>query len=279
MRQVCGKPTVLDESLTGFPALLDAFAAGAMDVARLKLSRFGGITPLRKARDLCLAMGVGIAIEDSAGGDIVERRPPSTWQRASQTMACSTRSCRVGRSGSMSRSDPVDTTRWPCPGPLPALAWASRWTWNCSARRWPGCGDRRQRTGLLAERAPARAPTRLAARLLARLRPDCWAGSTILRIEHLSKHFGNLPVLNDISFDVSTGEVLCLIGPSGSGKSTLLRCVNYLETPTGGRITSTVSSWEPVKKRVGWSTFATKSWPASGPRSGWSSRASTFSLT
>ena len=62
------------------------------------------------------------------------------------------------------------------------------------------------------------------------------SGSTILRIEHLSKHFGNLPVLNDISFDVSTGEVLCLIGPSGSGKSTLLRCVNYLETPTGGRI-------------------------------------------
>ena len=71
VRQVCGKPTVLDESLTGFPALLDAFAAGAMDVARLKLSRFGGITPLRKARDLCLAMGVGISIEDSAGGDIV----------------------------------------------------------------------------------------------------------------------------------------------------------------------------------------------------------------
>ncbi len=62
------------------------------------------------------------------------------------------------------------------------------------------------------------------------------AGSTILRIEHLSKHFGTLPVLNDISFDVPTGEVLCLIGPSGSGKSTLLRCVNYLETPTGGRI-------------------------------------------
>ena len=62
------------------------------------------------------------------------------------------------------------------------------------------------------------------------------AGEVILRIENLSKQFGEQPVLHDISFDVSTGEVLCLIGPSGSGKSTLLRCVNHLETPTGGRV-------------------------------------------
>jgi cis-L-3-hydroxyproline dehydratase len=71
VREMAGKPMVLDESLTGFPALLDALVAGGLDVARLKLSRFGGITPLRKARDLCLAMGVAISIEDSAGGDIV----------------------------------------------------------------------------------------------------------------------------------------------------------------------------------------------------------------
>ena len=45
-----------------------------------------------------------------------------------------------------------------------------------------------------------------------------------------------LQVLQDISFDVSVGEVLCLIGPSGSGKSTLLRCINHLEPPTGGRV-------------------------------------------
>ena len=42
-----------------------------MDAARLKLSRFGGITPLRKARDICAAMGVAVSVEDSAGGDIV----------------------------------------------------------------------------------------------------------------------------------------------------------------------------------------------------------------
>jgi cis-L-3-hydroxyproline dehydratase len=71
VRQQAGKPMVLDESLTGFPALLGALEARAVDVARLKLSRFGGITPLRKARDLCLAMGVAVSIEDSAGGDVV----------------------------------------------------------------------------------------------------------------------------------------------------------------------------------------------------------------
>jgi len=52
----------------------------------------------------------------------------------------------------------------------------------------------------------------------------------------LCKDFGREPVLQDISFEVSTGDVLSLIGPSGSGKSTLLRCVNYLETPTAGRV-------------------------------------------
>ncbi len=73
--------------------------------------------------------------------------------------------------------------------------------------------------------APWRAPSNAAA-----------ANDTILRVQHLSKNFGNQTVLHDISFDVTVGEVLCLIGPSGSGKSTLLRCVNCLETPTGGRI-------------------------------------------
>jgi cis-L-3-hydroxyproline dehydratase len=70
VRQQSGKPMVLDESLTDFPALLNGLENGALDVARLKLSRFGGITPLRKARDICSAMGVAVSIEDSAGGDV-----------------------------------------------------------------------------------------------------------------------------------------------------------------------------------------------------------------
>ena len=54
--------------------------------------------------------------------------------------------------------------------------------------------------------------------------------------KNLKKNFGKLEVLRDISLDVREGEVVVLIGPSGSGKSTLLRCLNQLETATGGQI-------------------------------------------
>ena len=58
----------------------------------------------------------------------------------------------------------------------------------------------------------------------------------LLRIEHLSKRFGPLVVLDDVSLTVAEREVIAIIGPSGSGKSTLLRCVNRLEEPAAGRI-------------------------------------------
>lgn len=58
----------------------------------------------------------------------------------------------------------------------------------------------------------------------------------IIKVEHLSKSFGNHEVLKDIDFEVDKGEVICIIGSSGSGKSTLLRCMNLLETPTSGTI-------------------------------------------
>ncbi len=58
----------------------------------------------------------------------------------------------------------------------------------------------------------------------------------ILEIRHLSKSFGSHEVLKDIDFNVSKGDVTCIIGASGSGKSTLLRCINLLETPTSGEI-------------------------------------------
>lgn len=62
------------------------------------------------------------------------------------------------------------------------------------------------------------------------------AGKYVLRIENLQKSFGDHEVLKDISFNVSCGDVISVIGPSGSGKSTMLRCINLLEEPTGGRI-------------------------------------------
>lgn len=58
----------------------------------------------------------------------------------------------------------------------------------------------------------------------------------ILYVAGLSKHFGKLQVLSDISFSVERGETICLLGPSGSGKSTLLRCINWLEPPDAGRV-------------------------------------------
>ena len=58
-----------------------------------------------------------------------------------------------------------------------------------------------------------------------------------IRVEDLHKSFGELEVLKGISFAAGRGDVIAIIGGSGSGKSTLLRCVNFLETPTSGRIT------------------------------------------
>jgi len=59
---------------------------------------------------------------------------------------------------------------------------------------------------------------------------------SIISVSHLKKSFTDLDVLKDISFDVKKGEVLGIIGPSGSGKSTMLRCINQLETVSGGTI-------------------------------------------
>ena len=57
-----------------------------------------------------------------------------------------------------------------------------------------------------------------------------------LEVKNLQKRFGNTEVLKGIDFSLEKGDVLVIIGSSGSGKTTLLRCLNFLETPSGGSI-------------------------------------------
>ena len=58
----------------------------------------------------------------------------------------------------------------------------------------------------------------------------------LIDVQHLTKEYGDLKVLNDISDKIYQGEKVAVIGPSGSGKSTFLRCLNVLEDPTDGYV-------------------------------------------
>ena len=59
----------------------------------------------------------------------------------------------------------------------------------------------------------------------------------MIDVKNLSKSFGDLHVLKDITEHIAPGEKIVIIGPSGSGKSTFLRCLNLMEEPTSGSIT------------------------------------------
>jgi polar amino acid transport system ATP-binding protein len=58
----------------------------------------------------------------------------------------------------------------------------------------------------------------------------------MIKVEHLSKSFGDQHVLTDVNAEIHRGEVVSIIGPSGAGKSTFLRCLNLLDRPNGGSI-------------------------------------------
>lgn len=68
-------------------------------------------------------------------------------------------------------------------------------------------------------------------------RPNWSSDMPLISIRDVHKSFGDVEVLKGISFDVTKGEVVCIIGPSGSGKSTLIRCINGLSNIQKGSIT------------------------------------------
>jgi L-alanine-DL-glutamate epimerase-like enolase superfamily enzyme len=71
IRRHCDHPFVLDENIDSLDVLLRGHADRAMDVVNIKISKFGGLTKARQARDLCASLGIAMTIEDSWGGDIV----------------------------------------------------------------------------------------------------------------------------------------------------------------------------------------------------------------
>ena len=91
----------------------------------------------------------------------------------------------------------------------------------------------------------------------------------MIEVRHLSMKFGDLEVLKDINAEVKKGEVISVIGPSGTGKSTFLRCLNLLETPTGGEIF--------IDGNPFWQKGPTC--PASAAKWAWSSSPSTYMHT
>ncbi len=71
IRRHTNHPFVLDENIDDIAMLMQGHADLAMDVVNIKISKFGGLTKARQARDLCATLGIAMTIEDSWGGDIV----------------------------------------------------------------------------------------------------------------------------------------------------------------------------------------------------------------
>ena len=71
LRNASARPFVLDESLVQLDDIVKARAAGGIDAVRIKLSRFGGITPARRGRDLAVTLGLPVTVEDAGGGDLL----------------------------------------------------------------------------------------------------------------------------------------------------------------------------------------------------------------
>lgn len=76
------------------------------------------------------------------------------------------------------------------------------------------------------------------------------SGQPKVKVEHLTKSFGDLKVLDDISFDISKGDFVCLVGPTGCGKTTFLNLLVKLLEPTAGRILIDGEPADPKKHNL-----------------------------
>ena len=74
---------------------------------------------------------------------------------------------------------------------------------------------------------------------------------SVLRLESVSKCYGDVPALSDITLDFAAGQITALIGRSGCGKSTLLRLLNGLERPQQGEPTY-ARTLDPSELRIDW---------------------------
>ena len=83
-----------------------------------------------------------------------------------------------------------------------------------------------------------------------------------VRVEHLTKSFGNLLVLDDISFDVKEGEFLCIVGPTGCGKTTFLNSLTMLYSIDQGRITLNGEAINPRRQNIAYifQEYSTMEW-------------------
>ncbi len=73
---------------------------------------------------------------------------------------------------------------------------------------------------------------------------------SLLRVENVSKHFGSLVAVNDVSMNVEAGEIRAIIGPNGAGKTTFFNCLTGLYKPTEGEVTFNGAILPPKPRAV-----------------------------
>lgn len=95
----------------------------------------------------------------------------------------------------------------------------------------------------------AEIPPASAASVQRAVHPGRDSGQSVVRLSGVSRRFGDVVALEDVSLEIRRGEILGIIGRSGAGKSTLIRCLNGLERPDRGRIEILGRDIVPMRER------------------------------